>query len=148
MPKKPTNPFYDKYHLFTRNNAQITIIIHQSKNLTRNFRVSIRHFIDVNTVGIFIANRKSFVVIRHVPMSHHYWYGILFTRNILNGGASFRWSFSPLSAWGSIESTTILTTHPSLQKVGDHSVRIAVGHIDISNVFWRRKVLVTSLRCW
>ena len=129
MPKKPTNPFYDKYHLFTRNNAQITIIIHQSKNLTRNFRVSIRHFIDVNTVGIFIANRKSFVVIRHVPMSHHYWYGILFTRNILNGGASFRWSFSPLSAWGSIESTTILITHPSLSSRRENfndSTRICV----------------------
>ena len=32
----------------------------------------------------------------------------------LNGNASFRWSFGPHSAWGSIESTTILTTHPSL----------------------------------
>ena len=32
----------------------------------------------------------------------------------INEGASFRWSFGPLSAWGSIESTTILTTHPSL----------------------------------
>ena len=32
----------------------------------------------------------------------------------LNRGASFRWSFGPLSAWGSIESTTTLTTHPSL----------------------------------
>ena len=28
----------------------------------------------------------------------------------INGGASFRWSFAPLSAWGSIESTTILNT--------------------------------------
>ena len=36
-------------------------------------------------------------------------------RNIVNGGASFRWSFGPLSAWGSKESTTILTTHPSLE---------------------------------
>ena len=32
----------------------------------------------------------------------------------VNGGASFRWSFGPLSAWGSIESTTIIATHPSL----------------------------------
>ena len=32
----------------------------------------------------------------------------------LNGGASFRWSFGPLFAWGSIESTTILNIHPSL----------------------------------
>ena len=30
-------------------------------------------------------------------------------------GASFRWSFGPHSTWGSIGSTTILTTHPSLQ---------------------------------
>ena len=30
-------------------------------------------------------------------------------------GASFGWSFGPHSAWGSIESTTILTKHPSLQ---------------------------------
>ena len=28
--------------------------------------------------------------------------------------ASFRWSFCPHSAWGSKESTNILTTHPSL----------------------------------
>ena len=27
----------------------------------------------------------------------------------INGGASFRWSFGPLSAWGGIESTIILT---------------------------------------
>ena len=33
----------------------------------------------------------------------------------LNGGASFRLSFDPHSAWDSIESTTILTAHPSLQ---------------------------------
>ena len=32
----------------------------------------------------------------------------------LKGSASFRWSFGSLSAWGSIESTTILTTHPRL----------------------------------
>ena len=32
----------------------------------------------------------------------------------INRGASFWWSFGPLSAWGSIESMTILTTHPSL----------------------------------
>ena len=36
------------------------------------------------------------------------------TIQIINGGAFFRWSFDPLSAWGSIESTTILTTHVSL----------------------------------
>ena len=32
----------------------------------------------------------------------------------INRGASFRLSFGLLSAWRSIESTTILTTHPSL----------------------------------
>ena len=32
----------------------------------------------------------------------------------VNGGASSRWSFGPHSAWGSIESTTIFTTQPSL----------------------------------
>ena len=40
--------------------------------------------------------------------------GMYFTQWVINWGASFRWSFGPLSAWGSIESTTILTTHPSL----------------------------------
>ena len=35
-------------------------------------------------------------------------------RQGLNGGASFQWSFGPHSAWGSIESTAILTTYPSL----------------------------------
>ena len=39
-----------------------------------------------------------------------------FTWMYLNGGASFRWSIGPFSAWGSIESTTILTTHSSLEK--------------------------------
>ena len=34
--------------------------------------------------------------------------------NFINGGAPFRWSFGPHSAWSSIESTTILTMHPSL----------------------------------
>ena len=33
---------------------------------------------------------------------------------LINGSASFRWSFGPLSAWGSIESATTLTTHPNL----------------------------------
>ena len=32
----------------------------------------------------------------------------------LNWSASFRWSFGPLSAWVSIELTTLLTTHPTL----------------------------------
>ena len=36
---------------------------------------------------------------------------------MINGVASFRWSFGPLSAWGSIESTTIPTTHPSLYPI-------------------------------
>ena len=38
----------------------------------------------------------------------------------INGGASFRWSFGPHSTWGSIESATILTTHPSLIQLGLH----------------------------
>ena len=36
---------------------------------------------------------------------------------ILNRGVSFGWSFSPLSAWRSIGSTTIPTTHPSLENL-------------------------------
>ena len=38
----------------------------------------------------------------------------IFLTQFYKRGASFRWSFGPLSAWDSIESTTILTTHPSL----------------------------------
>ena len=42
---------------------------------------------------------------------------VIFDRNqLVNRGASFRWSFGPHSALGSIESTTIFTTHPSLQQ--------------------------------
>ena len=37
----------------------------------------------------------------------------------VNGGAFFRWSFGRLSAWGRIDSTTILITHPSLVKNTD-----------------------------
>ena len=36
---------------------------------------------------------------------------------LINRGASFRWSFGPHSAWGSIESTTTLTTHSSLRNI-------------------------------
>ena len=36
---------------------------------------------------------------------------------MINGGASFRWSFDPLSAWDSTESTTILNTHHSLEQI-------------------------------
>ena len=36
------------------------------------------------------------------------------TFGLLNGGTSFRWSFGPNFAWGSIESNTILITRPSL----------------------------------
>jgi len=33
------------------------------------------------------------------------------------GGASFRWSFGPVSGWGSIESMTVLTTQKSFTPV-------------------------------
>ena len=35
--------------------------------------------------------------------------------HVINGDADFRWSSGPHSAWGSKESTAILTTHPSLK---------------------------------
>ena len=47
----------------------------------------------------------------HVSMAH------MSNILVINWGASFRWSFGPLSAWGSIESTTIVSTHPSLLEV-------------------------------
>jgi len=47
--------------------------------------------------------------------SPYVWFWSFFLE--VNGGASFRWSFGPLSAWGSTGSTTILTTHPSLWKL-------------------------------
>ena len=40
---------------------------------------------------------------------------LYFSDDLINRGASFWWSFGSLSAWGSKESTTILTTHPSLK---------------------------------
>ena len=45
-------------------------------------------------------------------------FGLFWYQLVVNGGASFRWSFGPLFPWGSIESTTILTTHPSLESDG------------------------------
>ena len=39
------------------------------------------------------------------------------SNRVLNRGASFRWSFGPLSAWRRIDSTTILITHPSLENI-------------------------------
>ena len=36
-------------------------------------------------------------------------------RRVLNVGSFFRWSFGPLFTLGSIESTAIVTTHPSLE---------------------------------
>ena len=49
----------------------------------------------------------------------------------LNWGASFRWSFGPLSAWGSIEST-VFTTHPSL--------KLRTQKNDLNKIsFWNRR---------
>ena len=55
----------------------------------------------------------------------------------LNGHASFRWSFGPNSAWGSIEPTTILATHPSLargrrltDKTQDAKYKIETGNTE------------------
>ena len=58
--------------------------------------------------------------------SHHQESPILFqvkhhTKNDtgkINRDASFRWSFGPHSAWGSIEPMIILSTHPSLSWYG------------------------------
>jgi len=50
-----------------------------------------------------------------VAYGYNHTYALYSILLMLNGGASFRWSFGPHSAWGSIESTTILTTYPSLQ---------------------------------
>ena len=57
-------------------------------------------------------------------------------RTKVNGGASLRWSFGPHSAWGSIESTTILTTHPSLGL----SVQWMISCMS-------QKILITVLYC-
>ena len=43
----------------------------------------------------------------------------------VNGSASLRWLFGPNSAWGGIESTTILTTHLSLQGLTGSDGRIS-----------------------
>ena len=45
--------------------------------------------------------------------------GLSWCRDLINGGASLRWSFGPCSAWGSEESTTISTTHSSLKMRAD-----------------------------
>ena len=52
----------------------------------------------------------------------------------INGGASFRWSFDPLSAWGSIVSTTIVTTHPSLLRTTTERFSIIAVAIDKSPI--------------
>ena len=61
----------------------------------------------------------------------------------LNRGASFRWSFGPLSAWRSIESTTILTTHPSLVYTIP-SFKI-FAHIPLWSIGWPRDFLKISI---
>ena len=49
---------------------------------------------------------------------------IYYNDNNINGGASFRWSFGPHSAWSSIEPTTILTTHPRLPTTNSNLIQV------------------------
>ena len=71
---------------------------------------------------------------------------------MLNGGASFRRSFGPHSAWGSIESTTILTTHPSLYYSGRLSqlrvrkyLKPMLSNVNISSTDHHRFISCSSL---
>ena len=48
---------------------------------------------------------------KHIKKQHEGWFFSL-EFVLLNRGASFRWSFGPHPACGSMESTIILTTHP------------------------------------
>ena len=57
-------------------------------------------------------------------------------RGCVTHRASFRWSFGPHSAWGSIEPTTILTTHPSLVQC---AVPYNLYHSENSSSFGNRR---------
>ena len=67
---------------------------------------------------------------------------IFYPTNLINGGASFRWSFGLLFAWGSIESTTILTTHPSLRQIPGKWV------IYLSHAWWSLRTDVKNKSFW
>ena len=65
-----------------------------------------RYFSEWPTMNFMTRSRATNLI------SNHLW--VVF---MIKGGASFRWSFGPLSTWGSIVSTTILTTHPILLSI-------------------------------
>ena len=58
---------------------------------------------------------------------------IIYYMDHINGNASFRWSFGPHSACGSIDLTTIFTTHPSLLSLSILILTLQCKHVSYVN---------------
>ena len=99
-------------------------ILSRSVNSTRNAI----HYADYDEYEAFLNETKPFyeipgahdgeiILLRKVFTMNFWKIPIIYwlPRTVLvNRGASFRWSSGPLSACGSIDSTAIIITHPSL----------------------------------
>ena len=76
----------------------------------------------------------------------------IFTQSDINGGASFRWSFGPLSAWGSMEPTTIYTTRPSLYSYfyifAEKDKFCVVQYHCFQSILWFQLEILVQLTDW
>ena len=109
------------YNNCRENRKYTTVMNHDSWYYTMMWWSFICFFADLREVMLnlyfSITQYKIIKWCIYGPSARHYYiwalYGAIISY-LLNGDASFQWSFSWLSAWGSKESTTIPTTHPSL----------------------------------
>ena len=87
---------------------------------TQNFTIQVQHYHEVIAEAQIVAIEN----LKHIDSKcTNYWTlfnafyfsatGKFYAR-MIKWGVSSRWSFHPISAWGSIETTTIGKTHPSL----------------------------------
>ena len=65
----------------------------------------------------------------------------------VNGVASFWWLFGPLSAYGSIESTTINTTHPTLQNWIEECCTQRIPNSESSVAVWYVSHIISGCSC-
>ena len=106
--------FMNCYWLAWKNIPKLTKIEIQVQLNNHSWHSDFTFFMKNKTVIIEnskISSKINSTYLRHGQVT---W---IYSKSYINGGASFRWSFCPLFAWGSIESTTILTTHPSLSLI-------------------------------
>ena len=96
------------------------------KNGSKRFVWSVKAgpWISGYNYGLSVGVNRSFTV-KPLPVA-------LVTNSCMKWGASSRWSFRPIFAWGSIETATIAMTHPTLESV-KHFIQFLLPRLYILN---------------